>query len=734
MGKNDIEISIRNCRNITKLKDDPLLIRKNRLNVFFGANGTGKTTICKVLQYLDDKDEHKMEELVPYGTEASAPKPCLKRSNFRDKTLVFNSQWIGDHCFKGSDLQDGAYDLYIENDETRKLESKRDALLSEVKGIIESAEFSELLRKAAEIKKGLGGVTKDGAFSASSPVAKAYENGSPVDKGLPSRLESVVNGMSYGVKAQWIKWHKGAPSCSSDALCPYCGAFDRGAMEECRNYDRTRSDKAIGGWAKMVDMFQLNSSLLTVEGRTALNAVLASPKKPSEEEFGNLADFRRKVETFEQTLNRITYLVSTEDEPAELVSRLSTVPSALEENRVFLKTRKGMMTDEQRVLTRLMRAIERVKGESDKLKKVTRDLKDHMSAAIEGKEQELDAFLNMCGYRYHIEISSSIANREAHIRLMPDACEQHVANPGSSLSYGEKNALSLALFMFEALSEPRALVVLDDPISSFDYDKRYGVLHALFGRSTCFKKNLRDRTVLLLTHDYLVVQDLIALPGQGGPATCGRFLSTTKDGILVSEPLQKESIAPYGQILLSKIEESKGKDDLIRLVYVRQLCEIRRKNSRDKKTSEGVTFSLLSDVIHGRDIGLIQKKIAEGEITQYAINTCNSYVRKVLGTSFNYIDAIGKYADNTQLVKMYDSADRTPEEKLVLARLMIERNRNLGKGEPAMRRFANESCHIGGNYLYQLRGVQYAQVPFYVEEWCDRIAKEAADALLQSQV
>jgi wobble nucleotide-excising tRNase len=49
-----------------------------------------------------------------------------------------------------------------------------------------------------------------------------------------------------------------------------------------------------------------------------------------------------------------------------------------------------------------------------------------------------------------------------------------------SLSYGERNAFSLALFALQATSKPGGIVVLDDPISSFDIDKRFGILYMLF--------------------------------------------------------------------------------------------------------------------------------------------------------------------------------------------------------------------------------------------------------------
>jgi len=53
--------------------------------------------------------------------------------------------------------------------------------------------------------------------------------------------------------------------------------------------------------------------------------------------------------------------------------------------------------------------------------------------------------------------------------------------------------------MYEALHKKPDLIVLDDPISSFDKSKKYAIMHMLFrGKSAdC----LLNKTVLMLTHD-----------------------------------------------------------------------------------------------------------------------------------------------------------------------------------------------------------------------------------------
>ena len=50
-----IDISFKNCRNIASVVDGSLHIAENTLNIFYAANGTGKTTIVRICDYLSKR-------------------------------------------------------------------------------------------------------------------------------------------------------------------------------------------------------------------------------------------------------------------------------------------------------------------------------------------------------------------------------------------------------------------------------------------------------------------------------------------------------------------------------------------------------------------------------------------------------------------------------------------------------------------------------------------------------
>src|SRR5207253_339796 len=73
------------------------------------------------------------------------------------------------------------------------------------------------------------------------------------------------------------------------------------------------------------------------------------------------------------------------------------------------------------------------------------------------------------------------------------------------LSYGERNAFALVLFMYRAIKEDPDLIILDDPISSFDKNKKYAIMEMLFQGAG----SLQGKTVMMLTHDFDPIVDLI---------------------------------------------------------------------------------------------------------------------------------------------------------------------------------------------------------------------------------
>lgn len=60
--------------------------------------------------------------------------------------------------------------------------------------------------------------------------------------------------------------------------------------------------------------------------------------------------------------------------------------------------------------------------------------------------------------------------------------------------------------MFDAISSTADLIILDDPISAFDCNKKFAVIQRMFDNQ---KVSFRDNTVVMLTHDTQPLLDFV---------------------------------------------------------------------------------------------------------------------------------------------------------------------------------------------------------------------------------
>ena len=735
MGKNDYEITLKNCRSVKSVNGGtPLIIKKNALNVYYGRNGAGKSTIGLAIRHAFDGSDESLELLESYAyldSERDAALAPAVSCSTRIKTLhVFNDAWVDAHCFVKGSLQSNAYELYVRDDDVRKLEKKRKNKLGMLDSALKSGDVETLKDSLEALKKGLGGLKAGGEFKASAPVVKAFKSGVPTEP-LPVELTQVIKGMSAKEKAQWLSWHTDRPALKSADICPYCGHRDFERVDSCRSYDESREQREVKPWAAIANMYDSIGSFLSRSNAALLGKILNSRTTPTKSELDALAKLAGTVDSALAALENLSRMMSEVEymDTSKLVPALQDESLKLSVCGIFLKTRQGSKTSQQKGIDAIDRAVAAISAAQVDLDKLSKALLASVASNVKGHEAEVNRFLLQCGYLYEIEIESNPQTSEARILLKPTGVKSKVLvdNPVSALSYGERNALALALFMFEALTDPRSLVILDDPISSFDFDKRYGILYALFSKDdSVFAHNLNGHSVLVMTHDFLVVNDLLNIPGKNMAKTKGCLISNER-GVLRCEPLSKGSIAPYTQILQRKIRESKCSPLIIRLVYIRQFCEMIRKNPSDRTTKESWTFRLLSGVIHGHSIDKVMRDNGFQSKRNKWVIACENYIEKLTGERIDFWKVLDRYRNCiSELVNEYYEPVRTPMEKLILVRLMIMRDAALGEGSSIMKRFADETCHIGGSYLFQIDDGVYNQVPFYVLDWCDDVVAKAA--------
>lgn len=131
--------------------------------------------------------------------------------------------------------------------------------------------------------------------------------------------------------------------------------------------------------------------------------------------------------------------------------------------------------------------------------------------------------------------------------------------PPKKISVGERNVLGLCYFFAklfinkkkEEKYKDEILVVIDDPISSFDDGNRLGVLSLLRYQFSSIKKGNSNSRILVMTHDLRSAFDLIKVRSElnGGQRNDSTFLE------LVDKQLTRRSISSEYKRLLEAVYE-----------------------------------------------------------------------------------------------------------------------------------------------------------------------------------
>ncbi len=133
------------------------------------------------------------------------------------------------------------------------------------------------------------------------------------------------------------------------------------------------------------------------------------------------------------------------------------------------------------------------------------------------------------------------------------------------------------------------LIILDDPISSFDKNKKFAILEMLFRRAS--GECLKNRTVLMLTHDVEPVIDtpksVRRLFSNQVTASCLRLSA----GVIEELPVNDGDIMTFMQICKS-ITASADCEEILKFIYLRRYFEI--------ADERGDAYQRLSNLFHRR--------------------------------------------------------------------------------------------------------------------------------------
>ena len=224
--------------------------------------------------------------------------------------------------------------------------------------------------------------------------------------------------------------------------------------------------------------------------------------------------------------------------------------------------------------------------------------------------------------------------------------------PPGRLSLGEQNILALCYFFVTKVSSGRLgnygknnqIIILDDPVSSFDYNNKYGVMQVLNYIAGLISVSKSESKMLVMTHDPVTACELSNAMRHrvgGEKVKCCRIIDSQNDCI---ESVKFDSLDEYRNILhkMFEIATQKGKGiDLISPNEVRRVWEAFLRFELGE--SEISSRNALDRVSCFYDDQSAEYKFLESFISYVYINQDSHSSDQMLFDNFDLIPILGRH-------------------------------------------------------------------------------------------
>jgi hypothetical protein len=202
---NKMNVELKKCNSI---ENGQISLVDKSLNIKYGINGTGKSTISKAIEYyVIDKNNSSNEllKLKPfkYRDTPSENNPEVIGLELINNVAIFNEDYINQYVFQPNDVLKNSFDILINNEAYKKGITDINELIKDISKIFEDNKDIEImLNDLNELLKSFG--TAKG-LSKSSSFVKAVGKGNLVEN-IPDELLVYKDFIKDGNNAKWLKW------------------------------------------------------------------------------------------------------------------------------------------------------------------------------------------------------------------------------------------------------------------------------------------------------------------------------------------------------------------------------------------------------------------------------------------------------------------------------------------------------------------------------------------------
>ena len=692
-------VVIKNCNNI---KETSIIIEEGNLNIKFAINGTGKSTIAKALL----KKDEDLSLLKPFGKEEI---PYVECNPNIDNVELFDSDFVNKVVFNGSNVIENAFEVFIKSDKYDEQRNNINILLHELKQkIIGNEELNKLneqlikLSSKINYKKEKNTIDSRGMYSSIKTDKNIFN--------IPKELNKYSLFLSDKEKnILWSEWKNKGKTYDYGEICPYCAEKFSG--------DHEKENEAFNSYCSKANVSNLTEFSNIIDNtKTYLNT--DNFKKIEKCIKENIPNTDKDL-IFTKFMSEATYLkekiynITTFDSYKVEKSDISNLSNILLDLKISTNDLEYFNNENLiKSIDIINSSITEMLGKISDLQKEIGKMNSLVISKMSCCKKEINSFLKLAGFNYEFDIVKDGDEKNSITVLKyvnSDNEKIQVSDIEKHLSWGEKNAFALVLFMYYALSKNPNLIILDDPISSFDGNKKYAIINRLFCNKGDYEDSFYNKTVLMLTHDFEPIIDF-GINHKPTKETNMWYLKNN-NGIIQEQKINVSSD------VLSTIKfyynESINEDNNIisRICFLRKYLE----HISTKKNSEENAYNILSSIIHGDNL---RKKIDDEQYEDLSVDEIKNgeeWIKQFIKT-FDSNKILRDNINNKYILDSYKT-ETNNYIKIQLFRVYLESsgNRNkLKERNSIVLKYIDEIYHIENDYIFSLDLIKFDIIPDFI--------------------
>lgn len=692
-------VVIKNCNNI---KETSIIIEEGNLNIKFAINGTGKSTIAKALL----KKDEDLSLLKPFGKEEI---PYVECNPNIDNVELFDSDFVNKVVFNGSNVIENAFEVFIKSDKYDEQRNNINSLLHELKQkIIGNEELNKLneqlikLSSKISYKKEKNTIDSRGMYSSIKTDKNIFN--------IPKELNKYLLFLSDKEKnILWSEWKNKGKTYDYGEICPYCAEkFSEDHEKENEAFNSYYSKANVSNLTEFSNIIDNTKTYLNTDNFKKIEKCIKE-NIPNTDKDLIFTKFMSEVTYLKEKIYNITTFDSYKVEKSD-ISNLSNILLDLKisTNDLEYFNNENLIKS----IDIINSSITEMLGKISDLQKEIGKMNSLVISKMSSCKKEINSFLKLAGFNYEFDIVKDGDEKNSITVLKyvnSDNEKIQVSDIEKHLSWGEKNAFALVLFMYYALSKNPNLIILDDPISSFDGNKKYAIINRLFCNKGDYEDSFYNKTVLMLTHDFEPIIDF-GINHKPTKETNMWYLKNN-NGIIQEQKINVSSD------VLSTIKfyynESINEDNNIisRICFLRKYLE----HISTKKNSEENAYNILSSIIHGDNL---RKKIDDEQYEDLSVDEIKNgeeWIKQFIKT-FDSNKILRDNINNKYILDSYKT-ETNNYIKIQLFRVYLESsgNRNkLKERNSIVLKYIDEIYHIENDYIFSLDLIKFDIIPDFI--------------------